>query len=160
MHHNLSGFKQEKKIICSFIVLDLEVQNKIVKWPFSLKALGDYLSLPFSSFLTLPVEKEMATHSSVLACRIPGMGEPGGLPSMGSHRVGHDWSDLAAAAEVARNHWYSLVCRCISPISAFVLTQHYFCMNQYFSVLMKTLVFGLGITIIQYDVILTWLHLK
>ena len=39
----------------------------------------------------------MATHSSVLAWRIPGMGEPGGLPSMGSHRVGHDWSDLAAA---------------------------------------------------------------
>ena len=38
----------------------------------------------------------MATHSSVLAWRIPGMGEPGGLPSIGSHRVGHDWSDLAA----------------------------------------------------------------
>ena len=36
----------------------------------------------------------MATHSSVLAWRIPGMGEPGGLPSMGSHRVGHDCSDL------------------------------------------------------------------
>ena len=44
------------------------------------------------------MEKEMATHSSVLAWRIPGTGEPGGLPSMGSHRVGHDWSDLAAAA--------------------------------------------------------------
>ena len=42
------------------------------------------------------LEKEMATHSSVLAWRIPGMAEPGGLPSMGSHRVGHDWSDLAA----------------------------------------------------------------
>ena len=42
------------------------------------------------------LEKEMATHSSVLAWRILGMGEPGGLPSMGSHRVGHDWSDLAA----------------------------------------------------------------
>jgi len=37
----------------------------------------------------------MATHSSVLAWRIPGTGEPGGLPSMGSHRVGHDWNDLA-----------------------------------------------------------------
>ena len=36
------------------------------------------------------LEKEMATHSSVLACRIPGMGEPGGLPSMGLHRVGHN----------------------------------------------------------------------
>ena len=44
------------------------------------------------------LEKEMATHSSVLAWRIPGMAEPGRLPSMGSHRVGHDWSDLAAAA--------------------------------------------------------------
>ena len=43
------------------------------------------------------LEKEMATHSSVLAWRIPGAGEPGGLPSMGSHRVGHDWSDLAEA---------------------------------------------------------------
>ena len=47
------------------------------------------------------LEKEMATHSSVLAWRIPGTGEPGGLPSMGSHRVGHDWSDLAAAAAAA-----------------------------------------------------------
>ena len=44
------------------------------------------------------LEKEMATHSSVLSWRIPGTGEPGGLPSMGSHRVGHNWSDLAAAA--------------------------------------------------------------
>ena len=43
------------------------------------------------------LEKEMATHSSVLAWRNPGTGEPGGLPSMGSHSVGHDWSDLAAA---------------------------------------------------------------
>ena len=40
----------------------------------------------------------MATHSSVLTWRLPGTGEPGGLPSMGSHRVGHDCSDLAAAA--------------------------------------------------------------
>ena len=47
------------------------------------------------------LEKEMATHSSVLAWRIPGTGEPGGLPSMGSHRVGHDWSDLAAAVAAA-----------------------------------------------------------
>ena len=45
-------------------------------------------------------EKEMATHSSVLAWRIPGTEEPSGLPSMGSHRVGHDWSDLAAAAVI------------------------------------------------------------
>ena len=43
------------------------------------------------------LEKEMTTHSSVLAWRIPGTGEPGGLSSVGSHRVGHDRSDLAAA---------------------------------------------------------------
>ena len=48
------------------------------------------------------LEKEMATHSSVLAWRIPGTGEPSGLPSMGSHRVGHNWSDLAAAAAADR----------------------------------------------------------
>ena len=47
------------------------------------------------------LEKEMATCSSVLAWRIPGMGEPGELLFMGSHRVGHDWSDLAAAAAAA-----------------------------------------------------------
>ena len=49
------------------------------------------------------LEKEMATHSSVLPWRIPGMGEPGGLLSTGSHRVGHDWSDLAAAAAYVSN---------------------------------------------------------
>ena len=43
------------------------------------------------------LEKEMATYSSTLAGRIPGSAEPGGLLSMGSHRVGHDWSDAAAA---------------------------------------------------------------
>ena len=56
--------------------------------------LGDFTF----TFHSHALEKEMATHSSVLAWRIPGMGEPGGLPSMGSHRVGHDWGDLAAAA--------------------------------------------------------------
>ena len=61
------------------------------------------------------LEKEMATHSSVLAWRIPGTGKPGGQPSMGSHRVGHDWSDLAAERPMGlvppaargrmRHHW-------------------------------------------------------
>ena len=46
------------------------------------------------------LEKEMATYSSVLAWRIPGTGKPGGLPSLGSHRFGHDWTDLAAAAAI------------------------------------------------------------
>ena len=63
---------------------------------------------PLSDFpFTFPfhaLEKEMATHSSVLAWRIPGTGEPGGLPSMGSRRVGHDRSDLAAAGEIILMH--------------------------------------------------------
>ena len=46
----------------------------------------------------------MATHSSVIAWRIPGTEEPGGLLSMGSHRVGHDLSDLAAAAAAAEEN--------------------------------------------------------
>ena len=49
------------------------------------------------------LEKEMATHSSVLAWRIPGTGESGGLPSTGSHRVRHDWNDLAVA--IANTWW-------------------------------------------------------
>ena len=60
---------------------------------------------PFLFFLSPRVqvlEKEMATYSSGLAWRTPGTGEPGGLPSMGSHRVGHDWSDLAAAVAECR----------------------------------------------------------
>ena len=52
------------------------------------------------------LEKEMATHCIVLAWRIPGTGEPGGLQSMGSHRVRHNWSDLAAAA-AGPNHTLS-----------------------------------------------------
>ena len=53
------------------------------------------------------LEMEMATHSSVLAWRIPGTAEPGGLPSMGSHRVGQDWSDLAAATCIKRYYTQS-----------------------------------------------------
>ena len=64
------------------------------------------------------LEKEMAAHSSVLAWRIPGTGEPGGLPSMRLHRVGHNWSDLAAAAAVNTNiHMNSL----FHPTMTFVL---------------------------------------
>ena len=59
-------------------------------------------------FINRGMEKEMATHSSVLAWRIPGMGEPGGLLSMGSKRVRHDWSDLAAAA-AAVVHVYNAI---------------------------------------------------
>ena len=69
--------------------------------------------------LVVNLEKEMATHSSVLAWRIPGTGEPGGLSSLGSHRVGHDRSDLAAAAVV--NHSYLP----IKPKSVGLLWQHF-----------------------------------
>ena len=57
----------------------------IIAFPFFFFLKAFYF-LPF----VLTVEKEMAAHSSVLAWRIPGTGHPGGLPSMGSHRVGHD----------------------------------------------------------------------
>ena len=67
--------------------------------------------LLLSSFHFHALEKEMATHSNVLAWRIPGTGEPGGLPSMGSHRVGHDWSDLAAV----------YICQCHSLNSSHTL---------------------------------------
>ena len=56
------------------------------------------------------LEKEMATCSSVLACRIPGTGKSGGLPSMEQHRVGHDWSDLAENWLVMdREAWYAVI---------------------------------------------------
>ena len=57
------------------------------------------------------LEKEMAAHSSILAWRIPGTEEPGGLPSMGSHKVGHDWRDLAAAEGYILSPCLFLLCR-------------------------------------------------
>ena len=66
--------------------------------------LSDWLHFHFHA-----LEKEMATHSSVLAWSIPGTGEVGGLLSMGSHRVGHDWSDLAAAAAFKYEFWDKLI---------------------------------------------------
>ena len=71
----------------------------------------------FRHLSTFSLEKAMATHSSTLAWRIPGMGEPGGLPSMGSHRVRHDWSDLAAAAAATFPHPFNK--RVISRNSAY-----------------------------------------
>ena len=64
------------------------------------------------------LEEEIATHSSVLAWRIPGTGEPGGLPSMGSHGVRHDWSDLAAAAA-------ALLTVYVTPSSLFTYLHYY-----------------------------------
>ena len=65
---------------------------------------GRALLRDFTFSLHFPaLEKEMATHSSFLAWRIPGTGEPGGLSSMGSHRVGHDCTDLAAFSNIHSN---------------------------------------------------------
>ena len=59
-----------------------------------------------------PLEQDMATHSGVLAWRIPGTEEPGGLPSTGLHRVGHDWSDLAAAkSRTQLSTWQQAPCK-------------------------------------------------
>ena len=66
--------------------------------------LSDF-TFTFFTFTFHALEKEMATHSSVLAWRIPGTGEFGGLPSLGLHRVGHDWSYLAAAAAAIIISW-------------------------------------------------------
>ena len=65
---------------------------------FVVVQLLSHVRLCSSMDYSMPAEKAMATHSSVPAWRISGMGKPGGLPSMGSHRVRHNWSDLAAAA--------------------------------------------------------------
>ena len=82
------------------------------------------------------LEKEMATHSSVLAWRIPGTGEPGGLPSTGSHRVGSDWSDLAAMclAETAGLSWDAGAGACFS----FPLPLYNFYLYLYFSISTQT----------------------
>ena len=71
-----------------------------------------FLKLSPIDFSIYQLEKEMATHSSVLAWRILWTEEPGGLLSMGSHRVGHDWSDLVAAAAAVdatcNNYYYNV----------------------------------------------------
>ena len=76
--------------ICSDFVAQENKKSLLYnfRWTINYKILNDYA---------------VATHSSVLAWRIPGTGEPGGLPSMGSHRVGHDWSNLAAEMLYIRN---------------------------------------------------------
>ena len=66
----------------------------------------------------------MATHSSVLAWRIPGMGEPGGLLSLGSHRVGHDWNDLAAA------YTYMCVWLCVC-VSVYIYMKSFFVISAF-----------------------------
>ena len=71
------------------------------------------------------LEKEMETHSSVLAWRIPETGAPGGLPSMELHRVGHDWSDLAAAAAAAEDVGCGLALHVAKCYSRWCLCWHF-----------------------------------
>ena len=77
--------------------------NLILKWCIWTNEYWCLLYIYYFSLTRYVLEKEMATHSSILAWRIPGMGDPGGLPSMGLHRVRHNWSDLATAAAAAEN---------------------------------------------------------
>ena len=86
-HNQLSGHNFEQ------ILGDSEGQGSLVCYgPWGCKELDTTERLHFHA-----LEKEMATHSSILAWRIPETEEPGGLPSMGSHRVGHDLAAAAAA---------------------------------------------------------------
>ena len=90
--------KAECQISCflfSSSVKDAYLFSYFLFWSFYISMKNP--DFPFT-FHFHALEKEMATHSSVLAWRIPGTGEPGGLPSIRSHRVRHDWRDLAAAA--------------------------------------------------------------
>ena len=88
------------------------LENPWTEEPGRLQSMGSksqtWLSDFTFTFYFHALEKEMATHSSILAWRIPGMGKPGGMPSMGSHRVRHNGSDLAAAAvgQQLKKVWY------------------------------------------------------
>ena len=73
-------------------------RRSLVGWVHGVAKSQTRLSNFTFSFHFHALETDMATHSSILAWRIPGTEDPGGLPSMGSHRVRHDWSYLAAAS--------------------------------------------------------------
>ena len=101
------------------------------------------------------LEKEMATHSSILAWRIPGTEEPSGLLSIGSHRVRHDWSDLAAAAAAAaasvyisESKWLNQILQdpdirfTSPPDSLHILSVHFFILHILDSVLNISHVFN------------------
>ena len=102
---NTPVFPPSSFVLPSFAWVPLQYSAWQIPWaeePGRLQSMGslgvghDWATYTLT-FYFHALEKEMATHSSVLAWRIPGTGEPGGLLSMGSHRVRHDWSDLAAA---------------------------------------------------------------
>ena len=94
-----------KQVYVSIVILNKSPRDKV--WvnykkhcsKIILKAENKIGCKNLHTLVSEELEKEMATHSSVLAWRIPGIGEPHGLPSMGSHRVRQDWSDLAVSEE-------------------------------------------------------------
>ena len=99
LHFNFSlsciGEGNDKQLQCSCLDNPMEIGA----WKAAIHGVAEGRTrLSHFTFHFHALEKEMASHSSVLAWRIPGMGEPGGLLSIGSHKVGHHWSDLAAAA--------------------------------------------------------------
>ena len=112
MDHQKSKRVPEKNIyICFIVQKEMAPHSRTLAWKIpwteetgrqqsmgSQRVGHDWMTSLHSlhSFHTLSLEKEMATHSSVLAWKIPEMGEPGGLLSVGLHRVGHNWSYLAA----------------------------------------------------------------
>ena len=119
------------------------------------------------------LEKQMATHSSVLAWRIPGTGEPGGLPSLGSHRVRHDWSDLACTY-CHFVHWFLLdltvlFCSFLLILLSALMTWCVFCLmfglfSLYYVYLLNSfywwLPWGSCIITYIYMIILSWWTLK
>ena len=135
---HLASFPDQGQLLCVFLgpcFLALQTwRSHLICWGF--------LSIPALNavFYVLFAEKAMAPHSRTLAWRIPGTGEPGGLPSMGSHRVRHDWSDLAAAciiwlcrvftaaqtfSRVVENGGYSLVAvRRLLTVVASLVAEH------------------------------------
>ena len=96
----------------------------------------------------------MATHSSVLVWRIPGMGKPGGLPSMGSHRVGHDWSDIAAAAAFLL---IKIIHSCVLPIASFWKFTLSSFMNDIFRVLNSRSTFQRCQSIVCWLLLFLWI---
>ena len=138
-------------------------------WIFPLPYFVNLLSDFTVTFHFHALEKEMAPHSSTLAWRIPGTAEPGGLPSMRSHRVGHDWSDLAAAAAAhifpnfinifMLSFFLQHLCNVLS-INFAICYQCFFCKLDIFNINWKTYIFlgemFLIPLIISHDFLLTW----
>ena len=116
MWYLISSHLREEKTITTHSVLCLENATDGGVWWAAVHGVAESRTRlnDFTSTFHFPaLEKEMAVHSSVLAWRIPGTGEPGGRPSMGSHRVRHDWSDLAAAAALKR---MVIPCTLVAPL--------------------------------------------